>query len=80
MPAEPEVLRDGTRSGKEVLDVTRGLASSHVALSLTSRLMRMLRTVVPIPVLAMLNSWKDLAFGGSIALELVRDDNPRDVR
>jgi hypothetical protein len=58
MPAEPEALSDGTRSGKEALGVSGGLEPLPVALALTSRLRRILRTVVEIPMLAMFDPWR----------------------
>jgi hypothetical protein len=41
--------------------------------------MRILRAVIQIPMLAMFYPWKNLTFGGSIALEFVGDDDPRHV-
>ena len=73
MPAEPEVLGDGTRSGKEALGVSGGLEPLHVSLPLTSWLMRILRAVVQIPMLAMVHSREELALGGSVALQFVSD-------
>jgi hypothetical protein len=58
MPAEPEAWSNGARSGKEVLGVSGGLAPLPVALPLTRRLRRLLRTVVEIPMLAMFDPWR----------------------
>src|SRR2546426_217702 len=79
MPAEPEVLRDGTTSGKESLGVTRGLESLHAPLALTGGLVGVLCAVIEIPVLAMFHSRKNLLLGGSVALEFVGDDHARYV-
>jgi hypothetical protein len=79
MPARPEVLGDGTRSGKESLGVSGGLEPLHVSLPLTSWLMRILRAVVQIPMLAMFHPWENLALGGCVALQFVGDDYTRDV-
>ena len=57
MPVEPEAWSDGTRSGKEALGVSGGLAPLPVTLPLTRRLRRILRTVVEIPMLAMFDPW-----------------------
>jgi hypothetical protein len=79
MPAQPEVLGDGTISGKEPLGVTRGLEPLHASLSLAGGLVGVLGAVIEIPVLAMFDSWKNFAFGRSIALEFVSDEHARDV-
>ena len=77
--ARTEVLRDGTVSGEEPLGVTRRLEPLHAPLALTSRLMRVLRAVIEIAMLAMFHPWQDLALGGSVALEFIGDDHARDV-
>jgi hypothetical protein len=79
MPARAEVLRDGAIGGQKSLGVARGFELLHTPLPLTSGLMRVLRPTVEIPVLAMFDSWQDLALGGSIALEFVGDDHSRHV-
>jgi hypothetical protein len=38
--------------------------------------MRVLAPVVEIAALTMFHPWQDLAFGGTVALELIRDDHP----
>ena len=77
MPARTEMLGDRAISGKESLGVCGGLEPVQVALSLASRLMRILCAVVEIPVLAMFHSGKKLALGRTIALKLVGDDHAR---
>jgi hypothetical protein len=47
---------------------------------MAGRLVRVLRPIVQIAVLAVFHSWHYLALGGLIALQLVRDDDPRHVR
>ena len=79
MPARAEVLGDGTRSGKEALGVSGGLEPLHVSLPLTSWFMRILRTVVQIPMLPVFHPWENLALGGCVALQFVSDDHARDV-
>ena len=59
--------------------MARGFEPLHVSLALTSRLVRVLCTIIEIPVLAMFHSWQNLALGGSVALEFIGDDHPRDV-
>jgi hypothetical protein len=68
MPPEAKVLRDGTTGRKEPLRVARRLEPLHAALALSSGLMRVLGTVVQIPVLAMCHSWENLALGRFVAL------------
>jgi hypothetical protein len=66
MPAQPEVLRAGTRSGKESLGVTRGLASLHAPHALPGGLVGFLCAVIKIPVLVVFHSQKQLSIGGSV--------------
>ena len=56
-----------------------GLEPLHAPLPLAGGLMGVLRTVIEIPVLAMLYTWQDLALRRAIAFELLRDDDPRHV-
>jgi hypothetical protein len=79
MPARAEVLGDRAVGREEPLGVARGLKPLHVSLSPTGRLMRILRTVVQIPMLAMFHPWEQLALGSTIALQLVGNDHARDV-
>jgi hypothetical protein len=75
MPARTEVLGDGTIGGEESLGITRGFEPLHAPLALTSGLMRVLSTMIEIPVLTMFHPWENLALGGSIALQFVGDDH-----
>ena len=79
MAARAEMLGNRAVGGEEPLGVARGFEPVQVSFSLTSWLMRILRAVVQIPVLAMFHSWENLAFGGSIALEFVGDDHARHI-
>jgi hypothetical protein len=67
MPPRTKMLRDGPIGGKEPLGLTRRLKPLHAPLPLPGGLVRILRTVVEIPMLAMLHPWENLALGGSIA-------------
>jgi len=49
-----EVLRDETIGGEEPLGLARGLKPLHASLALTGELVRVLRPVVEITMLAML--------------------------
>src|SRR5262245_47461943 len=53
MPTRTEMLGDGTIRREEPLGVARGLEPLHVPLPLAGALMRILRPIVEIPVLAM---------------------------
>jgi hypothetical protein len=73
------MLGDGTIGRKKPLGVARGLESLHTALPLACRLVGILCAIIEIPMLAMFYPWENLAHGGSVALEFVRDDDARDV-
>ena len=73
-------MRDRAIRREKPLGVARGLKALHAPLPLAGRLMRVLRTVVEIPVLPMFRAWKNLALGGSVALEFVGDDHARHIR
>jgi hypothetical protein len=79
MPTRTEVLCDGTISGKQPLGLTERLEPLHAPLALTSRLVRVFCTVIEGAMLAMFYPWQDFALGGSVALEFIGDDDPRDV-
>lgn len=79
MTSWPEVVCNGTRGSEEALRMTRGLKPLHASLSLAGRLMRVLRAVIQIPVQPMFHVWEELPLGGTIALQLVRDDHPWDI-
>jgi hypothetical protein len=61
----------------ETLRVPGGLESPHSSLPLTSRLMRVLGTVVQVPVLPVSNARHHDSFGGSVAVQLIVDDYSR---
>jgi hypothetical protein len=77
---QAEVVRDGTIRREEALGMTGGFEPLHPPFPLTGRLVRVLRPIVQIAVLTVFHSRHDLAFGGFIALQFVRDDDPRHVR
>jgi hypothetical protein len=53
MPTQTEMLGDEVIGGEEPLGAARGLIALHAPLPLTGGLVRVLRTVVEIPMLAM---------------------------
>jgi len=66
-------------STEKALSVTRRFKPLHASLALTGGLMRVLRSIIEIPMLAMFHPGEDLPLGGSVALEFIGDDDPRDV-
>ena len=70
------VRRDGTIGGEEPLVMTRRLEPLHAPLALANGLVGVLRTIIEIRVLAMFHFRKDLALGGTIALQFIGDDHP----
>src|SRR5258708_6172692 len=70
-----KMIRDRTKSGKETLCMPRGFEASHDAFSLSRRLVRAFRSIVEPFVLAMFDTWQDLAFGCPIALQFISDDD-----
>jgi len=75
-----EVLGDGTIGGEETLSVAQGLKPLHAPLALTSGLVRVLCTIIEIPVLAMFYSRENLSLSCSVALQFVGDDDVWHVR
>jgi hypothetical protein len=64
--------------GEKPLGVPGGRAPLHAPLTLASRLMRVVRTVVQVSVLPVLDAREHLPLRSAIACELIRDDDPRD--
>jgi len=80
MPAWTKVLRERAISGEEPLGVTRGLKPVHALLPLPGGLVRILRPIIQIPVLAMFYPGEKLSLGGSVALQFIGDDDARHVQ
>jgi hypothetical protein len=79
MPAWSKVLGDRPIRGEKPLRVPRGFKPLHALFALAGGLVGMLRTVVEVPMLAVLDPRQYLPLGRAIALELIRDDHPRDI-
>jgi hypothetical protein len=79
MTARTEMLDDGTIGREKTLSVAWGLESLHASLALACRLVRVLCTIIEIPVLAMFHTREYLALGGSVAFEFIGDDHTWDV-
>ena len=80
MPTGPEVLGDETIGSEKALGVPGRFESLHAPLALAGGLVGILRTVIEVFVLAVFHSWQDLPLRCAIALELIRDEHPRDIR
>jgi len=76
MPAWSKVLGNGTIRGEKALRMPSGLEPLHAPLALAGRLVRILRAVVEIAVLAVLYTWQDLPLRCAITFQLVRNDHP----
>ena len=74
-----EVLGDRTIGGNEPLGLAGRLKPLPAPLALTCWMVRVLRSIIEIPVLAMFDSWKTFSLGSSVALEFIGDDDPRHV-
>jgi len=75
MPARAEVLRNRTIGCKETLSVAGRLKPLHTLLPLAGGLVRVLRTIIQIPMLPMFHTPEELSLGGSVALEFIGHDH-----
>jgi hypothetical protein len=79
VPSRSEVLGDRTIGGEEPLRMSWGLEALQAPLALAGGLMGVLRAVIEIAVLAMFRPRQDVPLRGPIPLQLVCDDDPRDI-
>src|SRR5215813_11283780 len=79
MPSGAEVLSDGSIRRQKALGMSRRFKPLHAILALACGAMRVLTAVVEIAAPAVFDSGQDLALRRAIALELIRDDDPRDI-
>jgi hypothetical protein len=75
-----KVLRDGTIGCEETLGLPGRLESLHASLSLPRRLVGVFRPVVQIAMRPMLDAGQALAYGGTVASQLIGDDDSWNVR
>ncbi len=73
------MLGDRAIGREKALGVARGLKALHVSFALTGGLMRVLRAIIEIPMLAMLDSRENLSLGRSVAFQFVSDNHTRHV-
>jgi len=74
-----EVLCDGAISREEALGLAWQFEPLHAPLALTGGLVRILRAVIQVPVLAVFHAGQELAPGRLVALEFISDEHPRDI-
>jgi hypothetical protein len=79
MPSRSKVLGDRPIGGEESLRVSWRLEALHAPLALARRLMGVLGSIIEIAVLPMFHARQQLSLGGSITLQLIRDDDPWSV-
>src|SRR5215471_13277708 len=79
MPSGSKVLGNRSVRRQKALGMTRRLQPLHTILTLTRGTMGMLTPVVQIATLAVFDPGQDLSFGRAVALQLIRDDDPRDI-
>src|SRR5262252_6045815 len=79
MPSGSKVLGNRSVRRQKALSMTRRLQPLHTILTLTRGTMGMLTPVVQIATLAVFDPGQDLSFGRAVALQLLRDDDPRDI-
>src|SRR5262245_23927982 len=77
MPSWSEVLGNGAIRGQESLRMPGGLKPLHATLPLARGPMRVLTPVIEVAALTVFYPRQDLAFGGAITFQLIRNDDPR---
>src|SRR5215470_3474290 len=76
MPPWSEVLGNRTVRREKPLRMAGRFEPLHAPLALTRRPMRVLTPVIEIATLAMLHPWQYLTLRRTVALQLVRNDDP----
>jgi len=79
MTAGAEQIGDRAMGGEKALGMAGGLEPAHRSLALSGWLVGQFSAVIQALVLAVLNAWHQLFAGCFVALELIGDDDPRDV-
>ena len=73
------MLGNRTIRGQKALGMSRRLEPLHAIFSLACRAMRILTAVVEITTLAVFHPRQDLTLRCPVALQLIRDDDSRDI-
>ena len=79
MPTRSKVLGNRPIRGEKPLRVPGGLEPLHAPLPLAGGLVGVLRTVIEIPVLAVLNTRQNFPLRCAVAFEFISNDPPWDV-
>ena len=79
MPSWSEVLGNGSIRGQKARGMPRGRKRLHATLPLARRPMRVLTPVIERATLAMLHLWQYRTLRRTVALQLIRNDDPRHV-
>src|SRR5262249_2540838 len=79
VPSRAKVLGDGSIRRQKALGMSCGLEPLHAIFALACRAMRVLTPVVEVTTLPVFDPRQDLALGRAVALELIRNDDPRHV-
>ena len=77
MPTRTEMLGDGPVGRKEPLRLARGFEPLHAPLPLPGGLVRILRSIIEIAMLAMFHARENCALSSCVALEFIGDDHAR---
>ena len=77
MPSGAKVVGNGAIRGQKSLGMPCGLEPLHAIFSLACGSVRVLTAVVEIATLAVFDPGQDLALRRAVALQLIRDDDPR---
>ena len=77
MPSWSEVLGNRTIRGQKALGMPRRLEPLHAILALACGAMGVLAAIIEVAALPMFYAGQDLALGRTVALQLIRDDDPR---
>ena len=80
MASRSEVLRDGTIGCEETLGLPQRLESLHASFSLPRWLVGVFRPVVRRAMLPMLDAGQNLVYGGTVASQLIGDDDSWNAR
>src|SRR5215831_4568222 len=79
MPSWAEVLGHGAIRGQKALGMTRRCKSLHAILTLPRGAMRDFAAVIEITTLPVFHPGQELALGGTVALQLIRNKHARDI-
>jgi hypothetical protein len=79
MPSRSAMVGDGSICRQKSLGMPGGFELLHAILALACGPLRVLAAVIEVATLAMLHPGQDLALRRAVALQLIRNDDPRYV-